>query len=670
MGSYVLIQMEGSDADMRGTISKFIKSDDELLNCDDSPELVVSTVESNSVVRSRCPLAPKKPHPPSPPPKSLSRSPLAKIASNQVNFNSDSIPEKDLIFGGGSPSMSLLAQKVREQIVSKIIVVLGPYAAVGPQHMQRYAPSSETGVGGVQNTQPLLSLELVNTTLPGLKDRLLNLGFSSLEEANNEKLYKSDPTLLCDVWRDLWPTSSKPLLPHILCKILSEKGLLLRVYSYNMESLERAIGIPRSKVIELNGTFGAAHCIECDREHMSTYLKEKLHKNQRPKCTFKSCKGLVRPSIYMKGQKKEPPHSRIIETDMNQCDLVISIGTIGSNVSDLVDVLAPRLIVNTLKASFTNQVIDSDNAHRDVVRHCISDGLIEFIKECNYETHVRELLPTSLCRSLQVKMDEFDCESIVRSHPVLTDNGGILKRTIVSTTSLLNFPHHNRKNRQVRRRAPAPPIRSFNQVIDFNKTICRSATRSASAGPNIPMTGNRTPQVKPLSAPSTQFVKDKTVQFDPCIKYISEDQEISTGSGILNSGGDFLRTPNVSPLAGSLVSSPSMYSSNVSNGSMSPFALLPLVSVDVLSPLLSPTPPPLDVGRLPLQISSVTESSLDETVPVGHLPPPIKCRSRPVNPLSDVEGVRLLSETISLSPPKRNVVRGTPKVMPLVKPFR
>ena len=180
--------------------------------------------------------------------------------------------------------------------------------------------------------------------LGGLYAALRDEGLASLRDAFNESVYRRNPGLLCEIWRNCWPSSTassapasssptyatcRPLLSHIFTRLLNEAGVLLRVYTTNIDGLERTAGCPRSKVIELGGTFGSARCIECGKEHMATFMKEKLQKNQRPTCSFKPCKGLIKPDVVFSGASRRVPHTSLVSSDLEACDCIIGIGLSG-----------------------------------------------------------------------------------------------------------------------------------------------------------------------------------------------------------------------------------------------------------------------------------------------------------------------------------------------------
>lgn len=46
-------------------------------------------------------------------------------------------------------------------------------------------------------------------------------------------------------------------------RLLHEKGMLLRCYTQNIDSLEHLAGLPKDRIVAAHGNFDSAHCIEC-----------------------------------------------------------------------------------------------------------------------------------------------------------------------------------------------------------------------------------------------------------------------------------------------------------------------------------------------------------------------------------------------------------------------
>ncbi|KAM5183382.1 NAD-dependent protein deacetylase sirtuin-3, mitochondrial isoform 4-T4 [Callospermophilus lateralis] len=65
--------------------------------------------------------------------------------------------------------------------------------------------------------------------------------------------------------KELYPGNYRPNATHYFLRLLHDKGLLLRLYTQNIDGLERVSGIPTAKLVEAHGTFASATCTVCRR---------------------------------------------------------------------------------------------------------------------------------------------------------------------------------------------------------------------------------------------------------------------------------------------------------------------------------------------------------------------------------------------------------------------
>lgn len=73
--------------------------------------------------------------------------------------------------------------------------------------------------------------------------------------------------------KELYPGTFKPTPCHYFIKLLHEKGLLVRHYTQNIDTLERIAGIPDEKLVEAHGTFYSNHCLVCRKEYSMEWMK-------------------------------------------------------------------------------------------------------------------------------------------------------------------------------------------------------------------------------------------------------------------------------------------------------------------------------------------------------------------------------------------------------------
>ncbi|XP_005200990.1 NAD-dependent protein deacetylase sirtuin-3, mitochondrial isoform X2 [Bos indicus] len=76
-----------------------------------------------------------------------------------------------------------------------------------------------------------------------------------------------DPKPFFTFAKKLYPGNYRPNATHYFLRLLHEKGLLLRLYTQNIDGLERASGIPDSKLVEAHGSLASATCTVCRRPY-------------------------------------------------------------------------------------------------------------------------------------------------------------------------------------------------------------------------------------------------------------------------------------------------------------------------------------------------------------------------------------------------------------------
>uniref|UniRef100_A0A8B9MMY3 NAD-dependent protein deacetylase sirtuin-2 n=1 Tax=Accipiter nisus TaxID=211598 RepID=A0A8B9MMY3_9AVES len=73
--------------------------------------------------------------------------------------------------------------------------------------------------------------------------------------------FKQHPEPFFALARELYPGQFKPTVCHYFMRLLQEKGLLLRCYTQNIDTLERVAGLDPELLVEAHGTFFTSHCL-------------------------------------------------------------------------------------------------------------------------------------------------------------------------------------------------------------------------------------------------------------------------------------------------------------------------------------------------------------------------------------------------------------------------
>lgn len=219
--------------------------------------------------------------------------------------------------------------------------------------------------------------------------------------------FKQHPEPFFALARELYPGQFKPTPCHYFMRMLKEKGILLRCYTQNIDTLERVAGIPQDVLVEAHGTFYTSHCtsVFCGKEYPLNWMKEKIFSEQLPKCD--KCNTLVKPDIVLFGESLPAKFFSSIKHDFPKCDLLIIMGTSlqvqpFASLASKVPVNTPRLLINKEKTGQSDSFMgllgfgssldfDSEKAYRDVAfeGNC-DDGCLALASFLGWKSELEE----------------------------------------------------------------------------------------------------------------------------------------------------------------------------------------------------------------------------------------------------------------------------------------
>ncbi|XP_045460989.1 NAD-dependent protein deacetylase sirtuin-2 isoform X2 [Harmonia axyridis] len=165
--------------------------------------------------------------------------------------------------------------------------------------------------------------------------------------------FHENPRPFFELAKELYPGRFKPTACHYFIKLLNDKGILLRHYTQNIDTLERVAGIPGDKIVEAHGTFHTGHCLKCQKEYPQEWMKEIIFRDEVPQC--EACSGVVKPDIVFFGENLPGRFHKMLFSDFPKCDLLIIMGSSlavqpFASLVDRVPRDCPRLLINREKA--------------------------------------------------------------------------------------------------------------------------------------------------------------------------------------------------------------------------------------------------------------------------------------------------------------------------------
>ena len=181
--------------------------------------------------------------------------------------------------------------------------------------------------------------------------------------------FRQNPEPFFIVARELLGKTYEPTPCHHFIRLLSDKNLLLRHYTQNVDGLERQAGLAKDKIVEAHGTIHTSHCLKCSKEYSFDWMKEKISVDLVPRCEH--CKSVVKPDVVLFGDCLPERAIRTAKKDLPRCDLLIILGTSltvepFASVVDQVPSKCPRLLINLEEPESLRLKFHSADDFRDV----------------------------------------------------------------------------------------------------------------------------------------------------------------------------------------------------------------------------------------------------------------------------------------------------------------
>lgn len=235
----------------------------------------------------------------------------------------------------------------------------------------------------------------------GLYANLERLDLPYPEAVFDISYFRKKPKAFYTLAHELYPGKFEPTDFHKFMKLVDSKGYLHRVFTQNIDTLERLAGIPDEKMVEAHGSFANNHCIECEAEMSQQELKDIMWKDGTdkvnvPRCKNKSCKakggGLVKPDITFFGESLPSKFFDCIHSDLpHHADLVIIAGTSltvspFAHLPEMVDDSTVRVLFNL------ERVGDLGTKENDVLMLGDCDEQInKFVELCGWSNEFSKL---------------------------------------------------------------------------------------------------------------------------------------------------------------------------------------------------------------------------------------------------------------------------------------
>mmetsp|Transcript_54846 Transcript_54846/g.129360 ORF Transcript_54846/g.129360 Transcript_54846/m.129360 type:complete len:431 (-) Transcript_54846:85-1377(-) len=190
----------------------------------------------------------------------------------------------------------------------------------------------------------------------------------------------------------------EPTRTHKFLRELEEKGMLLRVYTQNIDGLERKAGVSPEKLVEVHGTIQTVSGNDSKQPYSLDEFKEALREDKQD-ALFAKHGEVIRPDVVMYGEAINPRFAECSEPDVAECNCLIVLGT-SLKVSPFntlvgrVGIDVPRVLINrdpvaverkhpaeadgTMRNGFR---FEGDHAYRDVFLQRNTDDAVTGLSE-------------------------------------------------------------------------------------------------------------------------------------------------------------------------------------------------------------------------------------------------------------------------------------------------
>ncbi|KAI9032374.1 DHS-like NAD/FAD-binding domain-containing protein [Hyaloraphidium curvatum] len=262
----------------------------------------------------------------------------------------------------------------------------------------------------------------------GLYSNLAEYNLPTPEAVFEISYFRHNPLPFYHLSHHLTPGRHLPTMTHYFLALLEEKGVLRRIYTQNIDTLETLAGVPREKIVEAHGSYGAAHCVGgfvdpavetflgeggrlnttywstdprtarrgCGAAYDTALFARKVREGKVPLC--ERCGGLVKPDIVFFGEGLPRRFFDLVEVDFDpdSCDLVIVMGTsllVGpfNQLPYMAPPRVPRLMLNMTPAGGFDYSI-----HRPPFRDAFwkgpcDEGVVELARALGWEEDLKRM---------------------------------------------------------------------------------------------------------------------------------------------------------------------------------------------------------------------------------------------------------------------------------------
>ena len=161
----------------------------------------------------------------------------------------------------------------------------------------------------------------------GLYDNIKKYNISNPELLFNRNFIKQNPKPFFTLVKQFLSKEYEPSNAHYLSILFNKKGLLMKYYTQNIDSLDLKAGLNFPYLIECHGHMRTSTCSNnfCKNKIYTDLLKNAIFNDEIPKC--EKCNSIMIPDVVMNDDDLPKEFFGQLDKDFHECDLLIVMGT-------------------------------------------------------------------------------------------------------------------------------------------------------------------------------------------------------------------------------------------------------------------------------------------------------------------------------------------------------
>src|SRR5579871_6877076 len=119
------------------------------------------------------------------------------------------------------------------------------------------------------------------------------------------EVFRDNPRIFYNFAKMVLPSTTRFSPTHAFLRLLQDENKLLRVYTQNIDNLERLAGVAEEKLVQCHGSFATATCMRCKLQVAGDEIKEDVLRGEVPKCPACEAEREEKELLKANGKKRK-----------------------------------------------------------------------------------------------------------------------------------------------------------------------------------------------------------------------------------------------------------------------------------------------------------------------------------------------------------------------------